>query len=398
MSESRKRKNTIIISAIFVYVFVYFALIFKLVPNYATVINGFFVLALTIAAYFMYGIQHCGLNKTRRKVIFEVLIALIVYFALIYLLGLSAGFMKNSYSLKLSSIVKNAFLPVLSMVALELFRYIFVSANKDNKETIIYMAVAAIMLDMVLNYYGVTGSKAAVFVYFTVKVLPIIFKNVVMTYLTYQVGFHPCVLYVIPLSLFKYILQSIPNLGNYLYSVIDISLPSMIYIFTSKAIRDELSGKESLWEYTKIYVFIIPITIFFSVVIGLVSGIFNYQLVGINTSDIYPQIKRGDAVLIYKNIKYEAYDEGDIIVFKNSNNELVIARIDLREKDENGNVTLYVITKMTQNNEVEDDYEYEYMTVTKDMMVGKYDKFKIGKIAYPSIWFNDFIKGDVHEN
>ena len=122
MSESRKRKNTIIISAVFVYVFVYFALIFKLAPNYATVINGLFTLVLTIAAYFMYGIQHCGLNKTRRKVIFEVLIALIVYFALIYLLGLSAGFMKNSYSLKLSSIVKNAFLPVLSMVALEIFR------------------------------------------------------------------------------------------------------------------------------------------------------------------------------------------------------------------------------------------------------------------------------------
>jgi len=398
MSESRKRKNTIIIGAIFVYVFVYFALIFRLVPNYATVINGLFTLVLTISAYFLYGFQHCGLNKTRKKVLLEVLIGLVVYFALIYILGLSAGFMKNAYSLKLSSIAKNAFLPVLSMVALELFRYIFVSANKDSKETIIYMTVAAIMLDMVLNYYGVTGSLAAVFVYFTVKVLPIIFKNVVMTYLTYQVGFHPCVLYVIPLSLFKYVLPSIPNLGNYLYSVIDVSLPSMIYIFTSKAIRDELSGNESLWEYIKIYVFIVPVTIVFSVVIGLISGIFNYQLVGINTSDIYPQIKRGDAVLIYKNVKYEAYDEGDIIVFKNSNNEMVIARIDLKEKDENGNINLYVISKMTQNNEVEDDYQYEYMTVTKDMVVGKYDKFKISKVAYPSIWFNDFIKGDVHEN
>ena len=398
MSESRKRKNTIIISAVFVYVFVYFALIFKLAPNYATVINGLFTLVLTIAAYFMYGIQHCGLNKTRRKVIFEVLIALIVYFALIYLLGLSAGFMKNSYSLKLSSIVKNAFLPVLSMVALEIFRYIFVSANKDSKETIIYVTVATILLDMVLNYYGIRSSLVAVFIYFTVKVLPIIFKNIVMTYLTYQTGWHACVLYVIPISLFKYVLPYIPNLGNYLYSVIDVSLPSMIYIFTSKVIRDELSGKESLWEYIKIYVFIIPTTIVCSVIIGLISGIFNYQLVGINTSDIYPQIKRGDAVMIYKNVKYESYDEGDIIVFKNANNEMVIARIDLKEKDDDGNITLSVITKMTQNNEVEDDYEYEYMTVTKDMIVGKYDKFRITKVAYPTIWFNEFIKGDVHEN
>ena len=397
MSESRKRNNIIILSAIFVYVFVYFTLIFRLIPNYATVINGLFTLVLTVSAYFMYGFQHCGLNQTRRKVIFEVLIALIVYFALIYLLGLSSGFMKNSYSLRLSSIFKNACLPVLSMVALELFRYIFVSANKDSKETIIYVTVAAIMLDMVLNYYGITGSMVAVFIYFTVKVLPIIFKNIVMTYLTYQTGWHACVLYVIPISLFKYVLPHIPNLGNYLYSVIDVSLPSMIYIFTSKVIRDELSEKESLWEYIKIYVFIIPLTVIFAVITGLISGIFSYQIIGVNTSDISPRINRGDAVMVYKNVKYESYEPGDIVVYKDDG-QMVIARIDRKEKDEQGNIVLYIITKMIQNNEVEDDYKYEYKTLTKENLVGKYDNFRIAKVAYPTIWFNEFIKGDVHEN
>lgn len=395
MSDSRKRNNTIILGAIFVYVFAYFLLIFRLVPNYATIINGIFTLVLTVSAYFMYGFQHCGLNQTRKKVILQVFIGLIIYFALIYILGLSAGFMKNAYSLRLSSIVKNAFLPVLSMIALELFRYIFVSANKDSKETIIYVTIAAILLDIVLNYYGIQGSLAAIFVYLTVKVLPIIFKNIVMTYLTYQVGFHPCVLYVIPVSLFKYVLPYIPNLGNYLYSVIDISLPSLIYIFASKTIRDELSEKESLWEYIKIYVFIIPITIIFSVVIGLVSGIFNYHLIGINTSAVSPKIKRGDAVMIYKNIKYETYKEGDIIVYK-SDNKMVIDEIAKKDKDENGNVSLYVMDDITIKENDEVDYKYKY--IGKDILVGRYDNFKIAKIAYPTIWFNDFIKGDVHEN
>ena len=395
MSDSRKRNNTIILGAIFAYVFAYFLLIFRLVPNYATIINGIFTLVLTVSAYFMYGFQHCGLNATRKKVILEVFIGLIIYFALIYILGLSAGFMKNAYSLRFSSIAKNAFLPVLSMIALELFRYIFVSANKDSKETVIYVTIAAILLDIVLNYYGIQGSLVAIFVYLTVKVLPIIFKNIVMTYLTYQVGFHPCVLYVIPISLFKYILPYIPNLGNYLYSVIDISLPSLIYIFTSKAIRDELSEKESLWEYIKIYVFIIPITIIFSVVIGLVSGIFNYHLIGINTSAVSPKIKRGDAVMIYKNVKYETYKEGDIIVYK-SNDKMIIDEIAKKEKDENGNVSLYVLEEIDIKENDEVDYKYKF--IDKDMLVGRYDNFKIAKIAYPTIWFNDFIKGDVHEN
>ena len=53
---------------------------------------------------------------------------------------------------------------------------------------------------------------------------------------------------------------------------------------------------------------------------------------------------------------------------------------------------------MIQNNEVEDDYKYEYKTLTKENLVGKYDNFRIAKVAYPTIWFNEFIKGDVHEN
>lgn len=395
MSESRKRNNAIILTSVFVYVFIYFLLIFRLIPNYATVINGIFTLVLTVSAYFMYGFQHCGLNKTRKKVLLQVLAGLIIYFALIYILGLSTGFMKNSYSLRFTSLVRNALLPVLSLVALELFRYIFVSSNKDSKETIIYMTIAVILLDIVLNFYNIQATLVAIFIYITVKVFPIIFKNVVMTYLTYQVGFHSCLLYVIPISLFKYVLPYIPNLGNFIYAVIDISLPSLIYIFTSKTISDELSENESVWEEIKTYIITIPLIIIFSVVIALLSGIFNYHLIGINTSLMKPKIKRGDLVMVYKNIKYDKYNEGDIIVYKNEK-DFVIAKIDKKDTDADGITSLYVLEEININEDKEK--EYKYKLITKEMLVGRYDKFKISKIAYPTIWFNEFIKGDVHEN
>lgn len=395
MSESRKRNNAIILTSVFVYVFIYFLLIFRLIPNYATVINGIFTLVLTVSAYFMYGFQHCGLNKTRKKVLLQVLAGLIIYFALIYILGLSTGFMKNSYSLRFTSLVRNALLPVLSLVALELFRYIFVSSNKDSKETIIYMTIAVILLDIVLNFYNIQATLVAIFIYITVKVFPIIFKNVVMTYLTYQVGFHSCLLYVIPISLFKYVLPYIPNLGNFIYAVIDISLPSLIYIFTSKTISDELSENESVWEEIKTYIITIPLIIIFSVVIALLSGIFNHHLIGINTSLMKPKIKRGDLVMVYKNIKYDKYNEGDIIVYKNEK-DYVIAKIDKKDTDADGITSLYVLEEININEDKEK--EYKYKLITKEMLVGRYDKFKISKIAYPTIWFNEFIKGDVHEN
>ena len=51
MSDSRKRNNTIILGAIFVYVFAYFLLIFRLVPNYATIINGILKLYKEVNKY-----------------------------------------------------------------------------------------------------------------------------------------------------------------------------------------------------------------------------------------------------------------------------------------------------------------------------------------------------------
>lgn len=391
MSEKRKRNNAVIFGLIIAYILIYFIFIFRLIPNSAPIINGGFIIVLAITSYFMYGFQHCGLNKIRKKVILEVLTGIILYFALIYILGQFTGFMKNAYSLKLMAIIKNSILPLISVIAFEIFRYIFISANKDSKEIIIYYTIALILLDIVINFYGVSPTLVAVFIYLSVKVIPMIFKNVVLSYLTYQVGYHPCILYVIPLCLYKFIMPYIPNLGNYLYAIIDVTLPSLIYIYAAKMVTNNLREENSTWELVKTFVINIPVTIIFIVFVILIAGVFKFQLLGIDTSAISPKIKRGDAVIINKKIKYENYKEGDIIVYK-GDKKLIIDQISKKDKDEDGNVILYITT------EYNEDEEDTYQKIDEEQLVGKYNGFKISKIAYPTIWFKDIIKGDVHEN
>lgn len=390
MSENRKKNNTIIFSVIIAYILIYFLLIFNFIPNMAPLINGGFIIVLTLVTYFMYGFQHCGLNKIRKKIIIEVLISIVAYFALIYSLGMITGFMKNSYSLRFISIIKNSILPLISIVSFEFLRYIFISANKDSKELIIYFTIAMILLDIVLNFYGVSPTLVAVFIYLSVKVLPLIFKNIVLSYITYQVGYHSCILYVIPLCLYKFIMPYIPNLGNYLYAIVDITLPSMVYIYASKMIANNLDEKRTTWEIIKIFIINIPVTVIFVIFIGFISGVFKYHLIGIDSSAIDPKIKRGDAVIINKKYKYENYKEGDIIVYK-SDSKLIIDEITKKDKDEEGNTKLYITLEY---NEDEDDI---YKEIDKEILVGKYNGFRISKVAYPTIWFNEFIKGDVHE-
>ncbi len=391
MSEERKKNNTIIFSLIIAYILIYFLIIFSFIPNLAPLINGGFIIVLTIVSYFMYGFQHCGLNKIRKKIIIEVIIGLIIYFSLIYLLGQITGYMKNAYSLKFISIIRNSILPLISIVSFEFFRYIFISANKDSKELIIYFTIALILFDIVLNFYGVTPTLVAVYVYLSVKVLPLIFKNLVLSYITYQTGYHSCIIYVIPLCLYKFIMPYIPNIGNYLYAILDITLPSLIYIYASKMIANNLNEKRTTWEIIKIFIINIPLTVIFIIFIGLISGIFKYHLIGINTSKIESKIKRGDAVIVNKKYKYENYKEGDIIVYKKEN-KLIIDEITKKDKDEEGNTILYITI------EYNEDEEDTYKEINKEILVGKYNGFRISKIAYPTIWFSEFIKGDVHEN
>ena len=312
MSDTRKKNNIITLTSLVAYVLIYFLVIFRFIPNYAEIINGVFIVLLAIISYFMYGYQSCKLNEIRKKVLLEVLIASGIYFLLIYVLGIFTGYLKNGYSLEILSIIKNVLVPLLSVIALEIFRYIFVSANKDTKEIVSYATMAIILFDIALNFYDIENSLSAIFIFLTVRIIPIIFKNVVLTYLTYQVGYHSCLMYVIPLCIYRFILPSIPNLGNYLYSVVDIVLPTLVYIYASRMITNNLSEKKSKWQFIKIFVIDLPVIILSSIVIILISGIIDYKLIGINTTKL-EKVDRGDLVLVHK-IKYEDYNKGDLIV------------------------------------------------------------------------------------
>ena len=159
-----------------------------------------------------------------------------------------------------------------------------------------------------------------------------------------------------------------------------IILPSMIFIYSSRTISEFLKGKESKFKTLRTFIIDIPLVVAFSIFIGLISGYFNYHLIGVNTSAISPKVKRGDAVMLYKNITIEDLNKDDIIAYK-SGNEIIVDIV--AEKSEDG--ILIKAAKVSNS-------EYTYTKLNADDIIGIY-KFKIDKIAYPTIWFKDFIKG-----
>ena len=59
--------------------------------------------------------------------------------------------------------------------------------------------------------------------------------------------------------------------------------------------------------------------------------------------------------------------------------------------ENDGYIKLYITT---EKNEGKED---TYRLLSDDEILGKYNNFKVSKVAYPTIWFREFIKGDVNE-
>lgn len=383
-----KKKNKIIFISIILYLFIYFLLIINVLPKISTIISTIFILFLAISSFILYNFKRFELTDNNKKAIKLVFISIFIYFTLIYFLGLFTGYGKEVYSTSLLNIIKNIFLPLIGILSLEALRYNFISNNKDNKKVIYFITFLIILLDISLNFYLFKLDLTNLFIFITVTVLPLIFKNSLLSYIDYKVGYFPCILYTVTLCLFKYLVPYKPILGNYLSSVVNIAFPALTYIYLSRMISNELYDKNKVIKNILKVTFIdIPLLLLFTIGIGLISGFFKYHLIGVEKSSI-SKIKKGDAILINKKIQYKSYDEGDIIAYS-SNNKIIIDKVTKTKMDSHGNTKIFITKEIIKGK------ENKYKLVDEDFVLGKYVNFKISKIAKPTIWFKHFIKGDL---
>ena len=410
MKNEKNLDNFILLYILIAYAIVYFLIIANFIPGYASIISFGVIAVITIISYFIYGFQKNKVEGVKFKIFKEIGIGVFAYFILIFTLGLFTGYYKNFYSTAIISIIKNALVPLLTMITLELFRYMYMTKNKGFKGSIIFGALVMSLFDVVIAYYIFDFTLYDFFIFFTVTVLPLIFKNIVLSYITIKSGYQSCLVYVIPLGLYKYLVPVMPNLGDYLTCIINISFPSLIYIYASRLVTNDLLEKEiarlkanndgaSLKEVEvkkekkkvnvyKVVLVDIPLIILFTIFIVLISGIFNYHLIGADTSAISPVVSRGDAILIYKNMKNDQYKEDNIIIYT-SGDKYIVDRLSKVESTEDGITHLYVKSEITGE-------EVTHKEIT-DNIVGLYNNFKIPKIAYPTIWFKEFIHGDKND-
>ena len=397
----KKEKNLLYSLPILAYAIIYFLIIVRVIPRFAPILNCLFIAGLTFINYKLYKFPEIKSDKKSKKIhnksIIYIVIGIIIYFTIIFLLGIITGYRMSAYAHSPLKILRRTIMPFITISILEIYRYISINRCNEKKSYLIETCLI-ILFDIVIHYYRLDGTLAGLFIFASVVILPIILKNILLNYITKNIGIKPCLIYVIPLGIYSYFIPVYPDLGNYLTCIVNMTLPSFIYIYLGRMMAEEAKveqleddgkKKKTILKVTRVIADVILIFVF-TVFISLISGYFPHQLVGVDTSYISPIIDRGDAIIIYKNLSFDEYTTGSIIAYK-SGKKNIIDIVAKTETDELGYNHLYV------KKEIKDGKTVKYREITEENLIGIYNNFKVKKIAYPTIKFKEFIKGDVNE-
>ncbi len=257
-----------------------------------------------------------------------VIISLLSYLIIIYGMGLLIGFVKLPFSHTPLAIIKNITPVILLIVFKEIIRYLICKNSSDSKWPVIIITSLYIALGIIMEFsYANISSFEGLFILFTVTILPLSFKEILYSYLTYNVSILPALLIRILMESFIFIVPFYPNFDNYLSAVLGILYPFIVYRAVSSAITHaEKKDRIVVKTYRKLITY--PIYLILFTLIVLISGVLRYQLIAIGSDSMKDVYQRGDAVLVYKHTKDSAdkINVGDILAYY-YNNTVITHRV-----------------------------------------------------------------------
>ena len=375
----RSIKTSFILLLLTAYIVLYKLFIFQNYMKYSEVITVSF-LAVTLAlSILLLGFRRDKTTVLGKNVFRIVLFYLVLAFFIMYGLGLFVGFLKNAYSTNLLNIFDNIFPPILIILLVEFIRYTVINANKDKKTVPVILTILLIVFEIVTTVRAIDFSELSVVFNITATIiLPSIFKNILLSYLTYHIGYKIPIFYRLIMDVYMFIVPIIPSLGDYVNSMILISLPILIYISTFSMIDDRVNKAEPLFNKRTFTIWDIPVAIVLITLIALISGFFPHYMIGIGSDSMKPTISKGDAVILEKVNEKTNLKKGDIIAY--SNGKLIIVHR-IKEVKGVGKKATYVLKGDANNGNDPRD-------VNRSQIKGIV-KIKIPVIAWPTVWLTE---------
>ena len=307
-----------------------------------------------------------------------VITALMTFILVIYSLGIVLGFNRSYFNSNIIILIKNILPIALIIILIELVRYSIIRNSVKNKKIIVYFTILSAILSVLLeiNIGNLTTSEDK-FIFLSTIIFPIIAEETLCSYMSYKISYLPSIIYKLVIKLYIYIVPIVPNLGNYIYSIIYIVLPFIIYAILNKMVIKYEKEKEHLKKVNRV-VFTIPLTLFLVIIVLLISGIFRYKMIAIMSNSMSPTYRRGDAI-IYNKVDTSELKVDDILAFQ-KDGVVVTHRIVKVWKQGDS----YYYTTKGDNNDTED-----FFKPREENVLGRVE-YVLKYLGYPTVIINEY--------
>lgn len=317
-----------------------------------------------------------NINYIKKMLIFS-LFYIIVYL----LLGFIFGFASSPYSHNFITIIKNLWQIIVPIVGIEYIRSVLVNKNSKNKTSIILATILFILLEINLNIFfrSITTLETA-FKYISSRVLPLIFSQMIYSYLSLKGSYKLVLIYRLLIELMYLLTPIYPDLDWFLSGIVGILIPVIIYVL----FRYDYDKKERSISRIRLKkqnpVIYIPTLTIVIIFVSFMAGLFKYEPIAIVSNSMNPIFYRGDVVVFEKLDVNELKNltKNNIIVYGIDNQYVVHRIIDINQEGEK----LFFKTKGDANNSP------DLNLVSEEQVIGVY-KFSIKYIGYPSVWLNE---------
>lgn len=320
-----------------------------------------------------------SLTNTRQIIILLSAIG-IMYVAIMYILGIFAGFYYSTVKFSIWTILNYIIPYIIIIISSEIIRKrILLKENKISKFIIL---IALVILDVILstNIYNLKTVNDY-FVLISFIIISSIANNILFNYIIIKYRNAKAIIaYRIITTIYMYVIPIIPNIYLFLESIIKIIVPYIIYI-VMESIYNRDNKVVSVQQKKKDIIASIIICLIILIIVMLVSCQFKFGLLVIGSDSMFGTINKGDIIL------YDRYDEddkietGDIIVFLYEDTKIVHRIEDQRLMG----AEMRYYTKGDANIQKDDGYR------KREDIIGKV-KFRIPYIGYLTLWINNLIE------
>ena len=365
-----------------VYFNIAFIVIFFLSNFILGILNYFsmagFLIAGLVFFKFLFGFEKDN-HRYSRDILLNILIVLLTSFLIYYIIGILIGFIRANTQYSIYGLTHFVIPYIIVVILEELLRYQLIIKSGKKLFLVILSCVTFIIFDIMININLSTfSSNMQIFMFLALYLFPAISKNIVATYISYNVGYKPNIVWILVTTLYASLIPIIPDVGQYIGSMIHFLFPLVIGYSAYDFFRKRKNKKPLSYEKNHSNYWLVMSTLFVIVIIYFTSGFFRYYTIAIATGSMVPNINKGDVVIIDQRFKEKDLKVGQVIAYQ-LENRIIVHR--LKKIVTNGEETVYY-TKGDANNTV-DNY-----AIYSDMLMGTVDT-KIPYIGLPTVWLNE---------